>query len=93
MQTKLMAVVALLPALALASCEGGWMDEDRTNYLYQCRTGNAGLYADSAHTERYCQCNLDSVTAIYPVFNDLVRNKDSVRVRRALLHCSEMAQR
>ena len=87
-------IVVLLPgaALLLASCEGGWMKEDETNYMTQCRTSSTGMYADGARTDRYCQCSLDSLKAIYPVFNDIGRNKDTARRQAALLHCSELAQ-
>jgi len=76
----------------LQSCKEGWTDEHKAAYRTQCLQEAAGMYATKAGVEAYCDCNLDAVMKHYAHPSDLIENKDSAAVRRALEDCSLSAQ-
>ena len=78
--------------LAFASCKEGWNDEHKANYRTQCLQEAGGMYATQAQAEAYCDCNLEAVMKHYPHPSDIIENKDSAAVRKALEDCSLAAQ-
>lgn len=87
------AAFLLLPLALFASCKEGWNDEYKTQYHQQCLQENSGLYATQTQVESYCACNLETVMKHYPHPSDIIENKDSAAVRKALEDCSLAAQK
>lgn len=85
-------LLSLLVIIA-ASCKEGWNDEHKANYRTQCLKEASGMYATQAQAESYCDCNLEAVMKHYPHPSDIIENKDSAAVRKALEDCSLAAQR
>ncbi len=82
-----------LAALSIASCKEGWTDESKAEYRRQCLQEAGGMYATKEGVEAYCDCNIEAVMKAYPHPSDLIENKDSAAVRKALQDCSLKAQR
>lgn len=72
--------------LLLASCEGGWSEEDRMNFMNYCEN-EAGPSVQ--FRKAYCQCRLEQTMKVYPTINSFVENKDSVKLRLAFAKCNQ----
>jgi len=88
---KQAALLSLLIVLS-ASCKEGWTDEYKSQYRQQCLQEAGGMYATQAQVESYCDCNLEAVMKHYEHPSDIIENKDSAVVRKALEDCSLAAQ-
>lgn len=72
----------LLACLSMAACEGGWLKEDKEQFLQSCRLGRP-------RSDAYCQCRLEQTMKTYPTINGMLENYDSAKLRAALKVCDQ----
>jgi hypothetical protein len=77
---------------AASSCKEGWNDEYKAQYHTQCLQEAGGMYQTAEQAKAYCDCNLETVMKHYEHPSDIIENKDSAAVRKALEDCSLKAQ-
>jgi hypothetical protein len=81
-----LSLAALLCTLSLASCAGGWTEEDKKQFTQDCRNAvRSDLNDEKAAT--YCDCFTNKMVEIYPVFNDAMEHRDSAKLENAKAEC------
>ncbi len=82
---KAIHTLVLLP-LFLASCAGGWHDEDKAKLRNDCMSQSAHQIGE-AKANAYCDCFVEQVVKTYPVFNDFMDHMSLDTVEKLKAHC------
>ena len=82
---KARQILLILP-LFLASCAGGWQDEDKQKLRADCLSQSTQQIGE-AKAKAYCECFVDQVVNKYPVFNDFMEHISLDTVERLKARC------
>lgn len=78
----------LILPLFLASCAGGWHDEDKAKIRTDCMRQAEGQIG-SEKANAYCDCFVAKMVKTYPVFNDFMENMNPDTVDRLKAQCRQ----
>lgn len=84
-------LTALLVVCFLSSCEGGWNEEFKQQFLQACKEGSNlnGMSADQKN--KYCDCTLNATMKHYKTITEVVENKDSTQLSAEVEACRAAA--
>lgn len=76
----------LILPLFLASCAGGWHDEDKARIRTDCMQ-QADPQIGEAKAKAYCDCFVEKMVHTYPVFNDFMDKMNIDTVNKLKAEC------
>jgi hypothetical protein len=79
-------IYAALSCLLLASCAGGWTDDDKKQLRQECMNQSVSQIGEQ-RAATYCDCFVDQMVTAYPVFNDAMEHYNSDSVEKLKKHC------
>lgn len=87
------ALAALSLIVLLSACKEGWTDEHKNAYRKSCLQSTATWATTKTQSENYCDCSLEQVMKHYKTIEEVIVNKDSLRLQQELEACKEAALR
>ncbi len=81
---KAPALVLVALAFTVASCGGGWSDDDKKKFMDKCSEGASAM---GEAGEKYCQCMLDKIVEKYPDPKTVDKDMDKEWMQKEAMKC------